>query len=290
MGNTHISVLLAEAVAALQVKENMWYIDATFGRGGHTREILVQGGKVIAFDVDQDAITYGKEMFAQEIENKTLILIRSNFEKIKSEVENIEIHGVLFDFGVSSPQLESHKRGFSFQFDADLDMRMDDRLGVKAKDLLVVLSEKQLAEIFFRYGGEENSRKIAKAIVLARQNKKIDTVSDLVEIIERNKGGRRGHLHPATKIFQALRIAVNGELESIEKAIPDAEQMIVSGGRIVTISFHEGEDRIIKQVFKDWEHAGKGQMITKDVIKPSLEEELKNPRARSAKMRIYEKK
>lgn len=290
MGNTHISVLLAEAVHALQVKENNWYIDATFGRGGHTREILAQGGKVIAFDVDQEAIAYGEETFAKEIENKTLILIRSNFEKIKSEVKDKEIYGVLFDFGVSSPQLESHERGFSFQFDADLDMRMDDRLGVKAKDLLVVLSEKQLAEIFFRYGGEENSRKIAKAIVSARQSKKIDTVSDLVEIIEKNKGGRRGHLHPATKIFQALRIAVNGELESIEKAIPDAEQMIVSGGRIVTISFHEGEDRIIKQVFKDWEHEGRGQMITKDVIKPTLEEELKNPRARSAKMRIYEKK
>ena len=295
-GQMHKPVLLHEAVNALHVQKDGWYIDATFGRGGHTGEILKLGGKVVAFDCDQAAIDFGQEKFAAEIKSKNLVLVRENFEKIQEVTQKFtsedkigQVQGVLFDFGVSSPQLDEGSRGFSFLHDAELDMRMDDRLGVKAKDLLAVLSEKQLAESFIKYGGETQGRQVAKAIVTERQRHPITTVADLLEVVERVKGPKRAHLHPATKIFQALRILVNSELESIEQALPQAEKLLTPGGRIVTISFHEGEDRIAKNLFRQWEQAGKGQHITKDVITPSELEVTENSRARSAKMRIYEK-
>lgn len=293
MGTMHTPVLLQEAIDALQIQKGEWYIDATFGRGGHTEQILKMGGKVIAFDVDQEAIEYGQKQFAEEMRDKNLILIRENFEKLESETRKItseEIRGILMDFGVSSPQLDDNTRGFSFQSDAELDMRMDDRLGVKAKDLLMLIDERQLANAFFEYGGEEQSKRVAHAIVETRKRQNIETVSDLVTIIEKVKGKKREHLHPATKIFQALRILVNGELGSIERALPQALNLLETGGRLVTISFHEGEDRIVKNLFREWEQEEKGLVIGKKPIQPTEDEITKNIRSRSAKLRIFEKK
>lgn len=293
----HVSVLKSEALTALQVQPGSWYIDATFGRGGHTAEILKQGGNVIAFDVDQDAISYGQAHFAQQLQAGRLILVHQNFDKLaetwrtlqasRPEGKQIlEISGILFDFGVSSPQLADPERGFSFQHDGPLDMRMDKRLGVQAKDLLAVLPEKQLAEMLWVYGGEEQSRKIAKMIVDHRSSVPFTTTQHLADSIARIKP-RTGHLHPATKTFQALRIAVNSELDSIEHALPQALEVVKSGGRVVTISFHEGEDRLAKHRFQDWERHGKGQMLDKKAIIPTEEELTHNPRARSAKLRTF---
>ncbi len=300
MNDKHVSVLLNEAVEALQVQPGKWYVDGTFGRGGHTRAILEKGGKVIAFDVDAEAIQFGQEAFQKEIADGRLILVRENFAKLASEVQRLEkergitvagsLTGVLFDFGVSSPQMNSETRGFSFQYDADLDMRMDDRLGVKAKDLLALLSERQLTESFREFGGENEAKKIAKAIVMQREKAAIHTVGQLADLIERVKRQPRGHLNPSTKVFQALRILVNSELSSIEEAMPQVLSLLAPGGRLVTIGFHEGEDRIAKSVMRKWEHDGKGAHLTKEVVTPSAEELMINTRSRSAKLRIFEKK
>lgn len=288
----HQPVLLQPSIDALQVQPNHWYIDATFGRGGHTQEILHRGGKVLALDVDQEAIEWGKYEFAQEIREKQLILVRENFAKLHEVVEqNLEEkpQGVLFDFGTSADQLKDQTRGFSFEGEAELDMRMDDRLGVKAKDLLILLPEKQLKQLFIEYGGEENAGAIARRIVAEREQRPISTTRQLVELIEKVKRGQRGKLHPATKVFQALRIAVNVELESITAGLQQALELLPNQGRIVTIAFHEGEDRLAKHFFRDWENQGKGQLLTKHPIEPTEEEIAENPRSRSAKLRGFTK-
>jgi 16S rRNA (cytosine1402-N4)-methyltransferase len=289
----HISVLKHEALAALTITAGQWYIDATFGRGGHTREILAQGGQVLAFDCDETAIRYGQEHFQKAIAEGKLVLVHQNFDRIE-QVWN-ELHtqqqlpqpaGILLDFGVSSPQLSEAERGFSFQQDGPLDMRMDHRLGVQAKDLLAILPEKQLAELFWTYGGEEVSRKLARAIVQARTKEAFTTTQQFADFIAKHKP-RMGHLHPATKVFQALRIAVNSELHSIESAMPQALRVLAVQGRVVTISFHEGEDRIIKHLFQAWEKQGHGEVVTKKAVQPTQLEETENPRSRSAILRTF---
>lgn len=289
----HQPVLLHEAIDALNIRPDHWYIDATFGRGGHTSEILKKQGKVIAFDTDREAIEYGSQRFAKQIESGQLLLIHANFRELEKELNTRRpeiISGILFDFGTTVDQLKSETRGFSFEHDSELDMRMDDRLGVKAKDLLALIDEKQLADLFIEFGGEESAKAIAREIVYLRQKKPITTTKQLITIIERIKKGRRSHLHPATKVFQALRMAVNSELDNIEDVLPQALKTVNRGGRIVTISFHEGEDRIAKHFMKNWEEQGRGQQLTKKPIEPSEEELQTNPRARSAKLRIFEVK
>ncbi|HYD35504.1 MAG TPA: 16S rRNA (cytosine(1402)-N(4))-methyltransferase RsmH [Vitreimonas sp.] len=297
----HKPVLLTEALAALQVKPDQWYIDGTFGRGGHTRVILDQGGRVIAFDWDAEAITYGQETFAAEIADQKLILIRESFEKLQNEISkiqatdwltNLKIAGILFDFGTSTDQLTSSERGFSFAGEGELDMRMDDRLGVKAKDLLMVLPERQLAQLFSEYGGEREARKIARVIVEKRsrgQAAELSTTHGFAQLIAKTKHERSFHLHPATKVFQALRIAVNGELQAIATALPQAFELLEPGGRIVTIAFHEGEDRLVKTQFQKWDQAGQGELMTKHPLTASEEELTTNNKARSAKLRIIQK-
>ncbi len=292
----HIPVLLTEAIDALHVSPGVWYIDATFGRGGHTRALLEKGAHVLALDVDQTAIEFGKESFAEEVRQGKLILVRENFAQLATIVQKLqdekkigEVSGILFDFGTSSNQLKDAQRGFSFSDNGELDMRMDDRLGVKAKDLLALLSEKQLTHIFTELGGEHEAWRIARAIVARRQVKAIQTVAELVEVIEKTKRERRGHLHPATKVFQALRIAVNDELQSIELALPQAEKILQKGGYIVAMSFHEGEDRIVKHMLKKWEETGLGEVVTKKALSATEAEIAKNNRARSAKLRVYRK-
>lgn len=281
-----------EALENLAITADAWYIDATFGRGGHTRAILNQGGQVIAFDFDQEAIEFGQTEFADQLQAGHLILVRSNFDQLEKEVKQTgvsDIHGILFDFGTSTNQLMADDRGFSFNSPAPLDMRMDQRLGVTALDLLNVLPEKQLAELFKEMGGEWEGKSIAKAIkrkqVMQQGLLKINA-QQLAELIAQTKRDTHSKLHPATKVFQALRIAVNQELDSISQALPQALSLLKKGGRIVTIAFHEGEDRIVKRTFRAWEQAGKGSEINR--IEPSETEVAQNPRARSARMRVFE--
>ena len=296
--NKHISVLAKEAIEALQVQPKAWYIDATFGRGGHTHSILEQEGKVVAFDFDQQAITYGLEKFSDQIAGGKLILVHENFAHVDRIINDLqrrnqigEISGALFDFGTSIEQLTDQQRGLSFAGSAELDMRLDQNLAVKAKDLLAVLTDKQLMQVFSEYGGEHNARSIAKAIVRSRnQGNPVTTTDQLVTIIQKVKGPQRGKIHPATKVFQALRIAVNDELTNIQKSLPLTLEVLEPGARIATIAFHEGEDRIVKQLFRSWEASRKGTQPIKKPIVPTKQEQNRNPRSRSAKLRIFEKK
>lgn len=291
----HQPVMLTEAIKALKISPQAWYLDATFGRGGHTREILAHGGNVIAFDVDEQAIEYGQDTFQAEIRAGRLELVRENFDRLETVINQratvYHLQGILFDFGTSVDQLTDEQRGFSFDSDAPLDMRMDNRLGVTAADLLNILSEKQMSGLFIDFGGEHQARSLAKAIVHQRETLgPITDTSSLVSLIMRIKGPQRTRLHPATQVFQALRIAVNSEVNVIEAALPQALDIVSPGGRIVTIAFHEGEDRPVKYAFRDWEAENLGQVITKKPIIPTELELESNPRARSAKLRVFEKK
>lgn len=284
----HQPVLLTETIEALNIQPNHWYIDGTFGRGGHSAAIIQKGGKVIAFDFDPQAIEFGQNQFAQEITDKKLILIKSNFDKLGQAVDK-PISGVLFDFGTSSDQLTDKERGFSFDSDTHLDMRMDPSLGVTAKDLLAIVPEKQLAELFQDYGGESEAKAIAHAIEQRRKsNQPITTTRQLADLVSKAKK-KKTSLHPATKVFQALRIAVNDELNNIKRVLPQALEILSPHGRIVTISFHDGEDRIAKHTFKEWQQQNLGTIITKKPITPTQQEINDNQKSRSAKLRIFEK-
>lgn len=296
----HQAVLIKEVLEALNPKSGCYYIDATFGRGGHSKEILKRGAKVIAFDFDQQSIETAKKLFVKEIDSKQLILLRENFNKMDESLSNLkkslnlEISGILFDFGTSTDQLMSKDRGFSFDAkDEVLDMRMDERLGVKACELLKLLDEKQLAKMLFEYGGETDARAIAHKIVEQRKKdpNSLDKVGTLVDIIERVKSHRYSQkINPATKTFQALRIIVNDELSNIEAVLPKALKILQNSKtidkRLVCISFHEGEDRLVKTFFKDIEAKNLGKIINKKPIQASEQEILENPRSRSAKLRI----
>ncbi len=295
----HQAVLVKEVLETLNPQAGCYYIDATFGRGGHSRAILKRGAKVIAFDFDQQSIDAAKQLFAKEIDNKQLILFRENFNKMDECLSNLkkslnlEISGILFDFGTSTDQLMSKERGFSFAAqDEVLDMRMDERLGVKACDLLKLLDEKQLAKMLFEYGGEADARAIAHKIVEQRKKNpnSLDKVGTLITIIEQVKSHRFGQkIHPATKTFQALRIIVNDELQNIEIALPKALQILKESKaldkRLVCLSFHEGEDRLVKTFFKQVEMDHLGKIINKKALEASEEELSTNPRSRSAKLR-----
>ncbi len=287
----HIPVMLSEVIDGLSIVSGKWYIDATFGRGGHTEVMLSKGANVIAIDQDQDAISYAHTMFVQAIEQKQLIVIHSNFEYLSTfqELAGKEIAGILFDFGLSSVQLDEGARGFSFQSDAPLDMRMDKNMAVTAKDLVNGLSKKELMYLLEKFAQESYAHGIADAIVKARANGQIQTTKELASIIEKARGRANGHIHPATKTFMALRMAVNDELGSIERSLPIALDLLTNHGRLVTISFHEGEDRIVKNYMKEWQARGMGSSITKKPLMPDFSEVSINPRSRSAKVRIFEK-
>jgi 16S rRNA (cytosine1402-N4)-methyltransferase len=279
-----------EVLTALNPQPGMTIIDGTFGRGGHTRLILKTGAKVIGLDHDQDAIAFGQEAFAEELATGQLHLVRANFTELAKVLKQVSVetvNGILLDLGASTDQLLSQTRGFSFQGSTALDMRMDDRLGVTAADLLAILPEKQLAELFITYGGEEQARSIAKTLAYSRTKQPIKTTDQLVAIIERVKGPQRGPRHPATKIFQALRIAVNTELDNATQALPTAFQVLAPQGILTVLSFHDGEDRIVKQFMKKQELTKLGIMSEPQL--PSEKEVAHNPKARSAKLRILKK-
>ena len=302
----HISVLLNEAIEGLNIKEDGIYVDCTLGYAGHSSEILkrIKKGWLYAFDQDEEAIEYSSKKLSSIGSN--FEIIKSNFVNLKKELEKrgIEkVDGILFDLGVSSPQLDNGERGFSYHSNARLDMRMDKNNKLSAYEVVNNYSESDLITIFFRYGEEKYSKSIARKIVEYRKNKKIETTLELVEIIKSGVPEKyKRETHPAKRVFQAIRIEVNKELEVFEKALNDAVKLLNKDGRICVITFHSLEDKICKDIFKKnseissvfknipnipYEYMPNLKVIGK--IKPSKKELEENNRARSSTLRIAEK-
>lgn len=307
--NHHIPVLLNEAVEHLITKRDGVYIDATFGRGSHSRAILAAlsaKGRLIAFDKDPEAVQYGQSLAAQD---SRFTILHSSYAELAQQLQALslmhQVSGILFDLGVSSPQLDNPARGFSFTKAGSLDMRMDTTQGRSASEWIRDVSEEELANVLWQYGEEKFSRRIARAIVDARQATPITTTVQLAKIIAQAvpKTKDTFEKHPATRSFQAIRIVVNQELTELEQGLTQALDALQAGGRLAVISFHSLEDRIVKQFIRQQE---KGQVIPRGLpikssqfaaklksvgkaIKPSLQEVNTNPRARSAILRIAEK-
>lgn len=302
----HISVLLNECIEGLNINPNGIYVDGTAGGGGHSAEILkkLDCGKLISIDRDPDAITTISERFKNEPNS---IIINGCFGEMKKLLNDrgiYQVDGVLLDIGVSSHQLDTDERGFSFHKDAPLDMRMS-QSGTSAEDLVNDLSYEELRDIIYRYGEDKFAPSIAKGIVKAREEERITTTLQLAEIIKNSvpqKVRREGH--PARKTFQALRIEVNGELTQLENGLDEAFEMLSPKGRLAVISFHSLEDRIVKQKMASWckgctcpkdfpvcvcGNVPKAKLVNRKPIEATQEELDKNPRSRSAKLRICEK-
>ena len=279
----HTPVMLKESVDLLRVIEGQWYVDGTFGAGGHSAEILNRGGKVLALDKDPAAADH-----AQNFEGSDFKFKQSNFRNLATILMNTgitNIHGVLLDLGVSSMQLEQPERGFSYRKNGPLDMRMG-QIGTNAADLVNNATEAELAEIIYRYGEDQYSRRIARTIVKARAIQPIQSTESLRNLLEYAYPNKRRRSHPARKTFQALRIAVNDELGALTDGISSAETVLSGGGRLVVLSYHSLEDRIMKRFLKQSIDL---QVVTKRPITASATEESSNPRARSAKLRAGEK-
>lgn len=308
----HVTVLLEEAVEQLNIKPDGVYVDCTLGGGGHTSLILSKlsdKGKLFSFDQDQTAIDYNTKRLRNELVSKKLTFIKSNFRNLKeclAEQQITKVDGILYDLGVSSPQFDVGERGFSYQHDATLDMRMDQSQALTAKTVINDWSYQELVRIFMRYGEEKFARSIARRIEAARQQAPIQTTGQLVELIKagipakaRRKGG-----HPAKKVFQAVRIAVNDELGALEESLEQAFEVLNVDGRISVITFQSLEDRLVKTMFKEKANlpelpAGlpvipaelepEFKLITRKPILPSEAELKANHRAHSAKLRAIEK-
>ncbi|HDR7638749.1 16S rRNA (cytosine(1402)-N(4))-methyltransferase RsmH [Bacillus wiedmannii] len=307
----HVTVLLKETVDGLDIKPDGTYVDCTLGGGGHSSYLLSQlteGGRLIAFDQDEIAIQNAKEKLSSYGEQ--FITVKSNFRYLSEKLQELgitEVDGILFDLGVSSPQLDTPERGFSYHHDAPLDMRMDQDAPLTAYDVVNSWSYEQLVRIFFQYGEEKFSKQIVRKIEAYRENKAIETTGELVELIKEGipAPARRTGGHPAKRVFQAIRIAVNDELKVFEEALESAIDMVKPGGRVSVITFHSLEDRICKTTFKrnsttpqlppglpiiPDEFKPKLKLITRKPILPSDIELEENNRARSAKLRIAEKR
>ncbi len=288
----HIPVLVKETLEALAVQPGGRYIDCTLGAGGHAAAILDKsspGGQLLGIDADPEAIKVAAAKL--ETYGDKALLINDNFanlEAISIKYDFFPVHGILFDLGLSSLHLNGNSRGFSFQHDAPLDMRFSPSQEVTAADIINTYSESELAHLIFTYGEEASSRRIARYIVKKRP---IESTLQLSLAIEQAVGGRRGRIHPATRTFQALRIAVNRELEHLEVALKQAINLLGFEGRVVVISYHSLEDRIVKQFMRQ-ESRGDNprlRLINKKVITPSETEVQLNPRSRSAKLRAAER-
>ncbi len=302
----HIPVLLQAVLEALQPQPGGKYIDLTVGAAGHARGILERSspsGRLLALDADAEAVRYARSALSDLGERA---VVRQGFfdevARLAAEAGFVPAQGIVADLGLSSRQLESAERGFSFQAPGPLDMRLDrDRQETTAADLVNNLSESELATIFYRYGEERRSRAVARAIVRRRP---IHTTLELAEVVARAIGGPRGRIHPATRVFMALRIAVNDELGALERMLPQAVEILAPGGRLAVISFHSLEDRIVKDFMRQ---EAKGcvcppeapvcvcgreprlRVLTRRPVEPSAEECARNPRSRSAKLRVAEK-
>jgi len=294
----HVPVLLEESLDFLLNDLSGSYLDLTFGRGSHSQEILNRlspSGRLFAVDRDLEAVSYGKD----NITDKRFKIFHANYSQIDLLFSGQQFNGILLDLGTCSTHLDNHSRGFSFQGEGPLDMRMDTSQGFSAASFLNESTEQEISDVIYKYGEEKASKKIAKAIVEFRNHTLIDSTSDLVKIIE-GVLKRTGKKHPATKTFQAIRIHVNNELEHLEIALSKLSQLLNKKGVIAVISFHSLEDRIVKNFFKP-----NIQSLPKDIpinnivkenfhcikkkVKPSAEEIKQNPRSRSAVMRVYSK-
>lgn len=307
----HLPVLITDAVAALQPRAGGVYLDGTFGGGGHTRSILEASaptGRVLAIDADPAAVLRTARLQAEEGIGDRLIPVQANFAAladIAREHGLAPVDGVLLDLGVSSFQLDQAERGFAFSHDGPLDMRFDPERGAPASVLVNDLPERELADLIWKLGEEPGSRRIARAIACARKGGPIETTAHLADIVQRALGGRQGRqTHPATRTFQALRMATNDELGSLTQALNGAIDILAPGGRLVVIAFHSLEDRLVKQ-FIEREQAAcvcppqlpvcvcqqqpRLRKITKRAVRASAEEVAVNPRARSAVMRVAER-
>jgi 16S rRNA (cytosine1402-N4)-methyltransferase len=298
----HIPVLLAEVLEAMNVAPGRRFIDGTFGAGGYTRAILEHGGSVLALDRDPNAIAAGQSLVAAH--EGRLRLVETRFSLMEQAAGGDQFDGVALDIGVSSMQFDQAERGFSFRFDGPLDMRMSGK-GRSAADLVNELEQDELANLIYLYGEERASRRIARAICIERKTAPIMTTLRLAEIVARANPSRPQDIHPATRTFQALRIAVNEELDELEAALVAAERLLKPGGRLVVVSFHSLEDRIVKNFLG--ERSGRGRaasrLLPHEIAPPaptfSLRppqpitagpaESLNNPRARSAKLRWAER-
>lgn len=300
----HKPVMLSESIKALVSNPDGCYIDGTLGGGGHCREILSklsEKGRVIGFDQDLEAINRTKKLFENELR---LTLVHDNFSRIKEYLDKeniINVDGIFLDLGVSSFQIDSSSRGFSFLKNAPLDMRMNQQQPLDAKTWINQADEKEMENIFLKYGEEKYSKKIAKAISQSRKIKPLETTYDLVNIVKKVKGeGFRSKIHPATKTFQAIRIAINNELVNIEKVLKTSINRVYKGGRFVVLTFHSLEDRIVKHFFSSHikreislqqggsEFSGNKPYVKwlyKKPLRPNINEINNNPRARSVKLR-----
>lgn len=304
----HVPVLLQEAVENLITSSDGCYVDATFGRGSHSQAILNRlsaNGRLIAFDKDPEAVIHAKKYFSHDARFN---IFHASFARMQIYLNELQvfgkIHGVLFDLGVSSPQLDNPERGFSFSREGRLDMRMDTSQGIDAMTWLASIDEKELADVLWTYGEEKFSRRIARAIVAARNNAPIKTTAQLADIIMRSiPKQKKLEKHPATRSFQAIRIAINQELTELEQGLHQALEALLVGGRLSVISFHSLEDRVVKRFIQyhvKGEELPRGLPIKGSVfqaklktlgkpIKPGVQEVNANPRARSAILRIAEK-
>lgn len=304
-GTTHVSVLLEEAVAAMNLQPDGIYVDATFGRGGHSRAILEKlgpRGRLIALDRDPAAVAVGKAL-----DDARFHMVHAPFSELAEAVRAagvLEVDGVLFDLGVSSPQLDEAERGFSFRFDAPLDMRMDTSRGMTAAEWLNQAPVEEIAQVVRDYGEERFARQVARAIAQARTESPITSTRQLAVVVASAVRTRERGQDPATRTFQAVRIFINRELEEIEQALPQAAALLKRGGRLVVISFHSLEDRMVKQYLR---RESQGEQMPPEIpvlasdlrggclrlvgraVKPSDRESRGNPRARSATMRVAER-
>ena len=303
----HITVLLNEAVDALAIREDGIYVDGTFGRGGHSRLILSRlgsQGRLIVFDKDPQAIEAAQKLAEQD---GRVTVVHDGFSSFQTTLDKLgieEIDGALFDWGISSPQVDDGARGFSFRFDAPLDMRMDPTRGMSAAEWIATASEQDLHEVIKNYGEERFSRQIARAIVAQRTESPIDTTRKLAQLVAQNVRTRERGQDPATRTFQAVRIFINRELEEVEAVLPQVMGRLKQGGRLAVIAFHSLEDRIVKQFVKKYsQHPPLPRWaVVKEAdlplpplkavgkaIKPGVEETASNPRARSAVLRVAER-
>jgi len=292
---THETVLLEEAVEWLVPGSGKVLVDGTLGLGGHAKRWLERSGpdgQVVGFDRDPQAVVEAGRVLKDY--GDRAVIIQDNYKNCVQQLTARNIRAVdafLLDLGVSSVQLDSAQRGFSFRFDGPLDMRMGPTENIaNAETIVNEASEEELCEIFWKYGEERFARQIARRLVEARSKKRLTTTRDLENVIfhASPKAARFGRIHPATRCFQALRIRVNGELESLESFLNDAPSLLKPGGRLAVISFHSLEDRIVKNAFKALEKEGRGKVLTKKPVTPSEAENARNARARSAKMRVFE--
>jgi 16S rRNA (cytosine1402-N4)-methyltransferase len=276
-------------------RERATFVDATFGAGGHAKEILarVPGSRVIAFDADPAAVERARAL-GRECEGR-LIAVHSNFANLAERLDEMridEVDGILYDLGLSSLQLADGGRGFSFAGDEPLDMRLDPTADQPtAAGLLADLSERELADIIYEYGDERRARRIARQVVVRRKRSPLRRTSDLVAAVlsARPRDAAREPIHPATRTFQALRMAVNRDLEKLERSLAAAIERLKPGGRVAVISFHSGEDRVVKRLFRSWERERIATTVTRKPLLPSAADVAANPRSRSAKLRAAEK-